>query len=166
MTPSSVWIIIVLLVVLGLVLTTIKEPEILKEIKRRYRVIQGGLPADERWKTLKKSNVIFTGTGGYDGAGSNVNKGYEIYICLDGNDVNSAMYVILHELSHMTVDEYDHSENFWINFKDLKRIASQLGVYRPDKQKYYCGQIVNDPSETDVQSKKQLRPLGQIQSCL
>jgi hypothetical protein len=126
------------------VIRSLKEPEMLKEIKRRYEVIRAGLPADERWKRIKNSNTIFTGTTHeVDGAGSNVNKGYEIYICLDGDDVNSAMYVVIHELAHMSVVEYDHSDKFWENFRDLKSICQTLGVYSPADQKAYCGQTVH-----------------------
>jgi hypothetical protein len=76
--------------------------------------------------------------------GSNVNKGYEIYICLDGDDVNSAMYVLLHELAHMSVPEYDHTKNFWAHFEKLKKISIQSGVYTPHGTRTYCGDVVKD----------------------
>jgi hypothetical protein len=76
--------------------------------------------------------------------GSNVNKGYEIYICLDGNDVNSAMYVLLHELAHMSVPEYDHTNKFWEHFEKLKKIAINTGVYVPIGTRTYCGDVVKD----------------------
>lgn len=141
---KTVLILVVLLFLLVLAIRSLKEPKILTEIKRRCEVIKTGLPADERWKRIKNSNSIFTGTTHeVDGAGSNVNKGYEIYICLDGDDVNSAMYVVIHELAHMSVAEYDHSSKFWENFRDLKAICQTLGVYSPADQKPYCGQTVH-----------------------
>ena len=84
-------------------------------------------------------------SGKYDGViGSNVNKGYEIYICLDGDDVNSAMYVLIHELAHMSVKEYDHSGDFWTNFKKLKEIAIENGLYTRQGARGYCGDVVRD----------------------
>ena len=138
-------ILLVLMVLLWFVVRSLEEPKLLTEIKKRHEIIKSGLPADERWQRIKNSNPIFTGTThDVDGAGSNVNKGYEIYICLDGDDINSAMYVVIHELSHMTVTEYDHSDKFWANFRDLKSICQTLGVYQSADKKPYCGQVVNE----------------------
>ena len=77
--------------------------------------------------------------------GSNVNKGYEIYICLAGDDVNSATYVLLHELAHMTVSEYDHSNAFWENFKKIKELAASSGIYVKNGNRNYCGDSIHDP---------------------
>ena len=124
---------------------SLKEPELLTEIKRRYDVIRSNLPADARWKRICTKRAIITGTDKSSGiVGSNVNKGYEIYICIDGEDIDSAMYVFLHELAHMTVTEYDHSKNFWNNFKDLRQVCKEIGVYNPVGIKEYCGKEVKE----------------------
>lgn len=86
---------------------------ILDEVKRRYEKLRAHLATldDPRWQKLVKPSII-TGMVDWDktkGAiGYNVNKGYEIGICLRGDDANSAFYVLLHELAHITVSEYDH----------------------------------------------------------
>ena len=101
---------------------------------------------DTLWHPVLKPAIITGMHGKYDGViGSNVNKGYEIYICLDGDDVNSATYVLLHELAHMTVSEYDHSNGFWENFKKLKEVAIQNGIYIKNGSKKYCGDVIPDP---------------------
>lgn len=127
------------------IIKSVKEPEMLTEIKRRYEIIRTSLPADARWERICSKCAIITGVDPSSGVvGSNVNKGYEIYICLDGEDIDSAMYVFLHELAHMTVSEYDHSTNFWNNFKDLRIVCQNIGVYSPVGAKKYCGKEVKD----------------------
>ena len=54
------------------------------------------------------------------------------------------MYILLHELAHITVEEYNHSEKFWSNFRKLREIASDIGVYTPEQEMEYCGQIIKD----------------------
>ena len=138
-------ILVVLVVLLGFVVRSLEEPKLLTEIKKRYEIIKSGLPADERWKRIKNSNPIFTGTTrDVDGAGSNVNKGYEIYICLDGDDVNSAVYVLIHELAHMSVPEYDHTDRFWTNFSKLKELCINNGLYTVSGTRTYCGDTIKD----------------------
>jgi hypothetical protein len=100
---------------------------------------------DSLWDPVLRPAIITGMSGKRDGViGSNVNKGYEIYICLDGDDVNSATYVLLHELAHMTVKEYDHSTAFWNNFKKIKEIAIQNGIYTKKGTKNYCGDVIPD----------------------
>jgi hypothetical protein len=103
------------------------------------------------WHPVLKPAII-TGRLNWDkssGAiGLNVNKGYEIYICLDGDDVNSATYVLLHELAHMTVPEYDHSNSFWENFNKLMKIATDNGIYSEvNASKNYCGDVVKSAQQ-------------------
>ena len=142
----------VLLAVFADVVSMTDDPPMLKEIKRRYNIIQKGLPHEDRWKLICNKNAIITGTDRHSGiVGSNVNKGYEIYICLDGNDIESAMYVFLHELAHLTVSEYDHTQRFWDNFRDLRNICTSLGVYSPVESQMYCGEKVGEYSSTAKQ---------------
>lgn len=127
------------------VVSLVQDPPMLAEIKKRYKIIRESLPHENRWKLICDKEAIITGTPKKSGiVGSNVNKGYEIYICLDGDDVNSAMYVFLHELAHLTVTEYDHTQKFWDNFRDLRTICNTIGVYEPAGSKEYCGERVED----------------------
>jgi len=124
------------------------------ELYRRYDILLDHLRntehVDTRFSRLRK-RCILTGIHGSrmnrGTIGYNVNKGYEIYICLDGgpDSIDSAMNVLIHELAHVTVDEYDHSPAFWESFKDLKELCKALGIYKtlegtPD----YCGITIRD----------------------
>jgi hypothetical protein len=119
----------------------------LTELKERYFKTVDLLrdSGDPLWKPVLKPAIITGLNGKKDGViGSNVNKGYEIYICLDGDDVNSAFYVLIHELAHMTVPEYDHSIKFWENFEKLKKICIDNGLYTKSGTRTYCGDSVRD----------------------
>ena len=124
-----------------------KEPKMLTEVKYKYWAILDMLRAtgDPAWLPVLKPSIITGIYGKKDGViGSNVNKGYEIYICLDGDDVNSAVYVLIHELAHMAVPEYDHTAHYWANFKKLKELCIQKGLYVKKGDRNYCGDKIND----------------------
>ena len=119
----------------------------LTELKLRYWAILDMLRAsgDPLWIPVLKPSIITGIYGKKDGViGSNVNKGYEIYICLDGDDVNSAVYVLIHELAHMSVPEYDHTQNYWENFKKLKELCIEKGLYTKGGDRQYCGDTIKD----------------------
>lgn len=50
-------------------------------------------------------------------------------------DINTIMYVALHELSHMITQpgEEEHGEKFRQNFADLLRKGAEIGIYNPRK---------------------------------
>jgi hypothetical protein len=130
-----------------LILVFNKEPEMLTELKKRYWAMLEMLreTKDPMWLPVLKPSIITGLKGKKDGViGSNVNKGYEIYICLEGDDVNSAMYVLIHEVAHMSVPEYDHTDAFWENFKKLKQICIAKGLYEAKGERKYCGEVIRD----------------------
>jgi hypothetical protein len=138
---------IVMFVTLVWAIVTNSEPKMLKELKQKYWEILKMLKetGDPMWEPILKPSIITGLYGKKDGViGSNVNKGYEIYICLDGDDVNSALYVLIHELAHMTVPEYDHSIKFWENFEKLKKLCIDRGIYVKAGERTYCGDAVRD----------------------
>ena len=131
-------------VLLALVIVFHREPEIFIKLKERYALILDALEKtnDPMWHPVLRPAII-TGMKGWNKKqgpiGSNVNKGYEIYICLDGDDLNSATYVLMHELAHMSVREYDHTTHFWDHFKKLKEVCISAGLYVPLHGNQYCG---------------------------
>ena len=143
----------VLLLALGIAVWDVRrENPLMAEIRRRYNILVEHLRAtetiDPRFIRLRKrclltgisSSRMNRGTIGY-----NVNKGYEIYICLEKDNIDAAMNVLIHELAHITVDEYDHSPDFWKSFKDLKELCKVLGIYTPiEGTPEYCGITIKD----------------------
>ena len=123
-------------------LATLKQPDNLINLKKLYTQFLKNPPP--QWPMLKKRSII---TGFYNKKkelGYNVNKGTEIGVCLNGT-TNQMMHVLIHELAHCTVKEYDHSPEFWKNYKVLKKHCLDLGVYQeiPETTKF-CGKYIRD----------------------
>jgi hypothetical protein len=84
------------------------------------------------------------------------NKGEKLAFCLDTEkdskgrliDINTLMYVALHELSHVATKSIGHTTEFWDNFKFLISEAKAIGVYNPVDYKKeparYCGMNITD----------------------
>ena len=84
------------------------------------------------------------------------NKGEKLAFCLDTEknsqgrliDVNTLMYVALHELSHVATESVGHTDEFWENFKFLITEAKEIDVYNPIDYKKepsrYCGMNITD----------------------
>lgn len=138
-----VWVLVFLVLI---ILIYNREDPLLREIKKRYNKFADHLRFNEKYSDLCKNRSIITGLKKKsDTIAYNVNKGYEVYIAIDNeSDINSAMYVLIHELAHSTVPEYDHSSQFWMNFKELRQIAYNIGIYEPMKESRYCGQTIKD----------------------
>lgn len=56
-------------------------------------------------------------------------------------DMNTIMYVALHELAHIVSKSHGHTDEFKNNFTDLLRKGAKLGIYNPRKAipETYCG---------------------------
>ncbi len=81
-----------------------------------------------------------------------LNKSVEIRICIrdiSGNfeDINTSMFVILHELAHVMSVGYGHEDEFKNNFSYITHLASKLKLYKPEEfgrfPKTYCGISIN-----------------------
>jgi WLM domain len=81
-------------------------------------------------------------------------KGEEIKMCLRDKetgkffDMNTLVFVDLHELSHLFDYDYGHEKQFWEGFKVILGEAVELGLYDPiDYSKHatkYCGMTITD----------------------
>ena len=82
-----------------------------------------------------------------------VNKGEQLALCLrekDTNrfiDINTIIFVAIHELSHIMTKEVGHTPQFWKNMKFLLEQAGQISIYTPiDYSKHpvnYCGMVID-----------------------
>lgn len=66
------------------------------------------------------------------------------------HDINTIMFVVLHELAHMMNNNWGHGPDFWNLFRFLIKKASEIGIYTPvDYSRYpveYCGmRITSSP---------------------
>jgi len=85
-----------------------------------------------------------------------INKGEQIVLCLRNKDkmmdINTMMFVVLHELSHIATESVGHTPEFWENFKWILEESINVGIYQ--KKDYsaeaveYCGMtITSSPLE-------------------
>ena len=83
-----------------------------------------------------------------------VNKGERIVFCLRAklvntiHDLNTLMYVVIHELAHVGCPEFGHTPLFREIFKFLLIESVKINIYTPiDYRKYpknYCGMEINE----------------------
>lgn len=138
---SVILIVILSLLALCAILTTHQDHRV-KKLKEMYTAFREKLPS--KYDFLKNKKTIITGRFSNGSPGENVNKGEEITVCIDGDDMNSMFHILIHEIAHSTVKEYDHSSEFWDNYKELTDIATREGFYTPGVNKEYCGKMIHD----------------------
>lgn len=89
------------------------------------------------------------------------NKGEKLAFCLDTEkqggrliDINTLMYVALHEISHIATESIGHNDEFWNNFKFFITEAKKKKLYNPiDYSKEparYCGTNITDNPYYDL----------------
>lgn len=136
----------ILFLVCVYIVTQTREPQELIEVKEKYHILRNHLKqsGNETFRVLHKP-VTITALRRMNGSvGYNTNKGADITICLDGT-VNEIFHVLMHELTHSTVDEYEHSPQFWKNYMDLRAIAIKIGIYqRIENKTAFCGEHIQD----------------------
>jgi hypothetical protein len=128
-------------------LVTTREPANFTEVKIRYAKLRDYIesnPVPEKFKILQKQILLIGYLKKKHELGYNTNKGYEIGLCLDGTP-NQIFHVLLHELAHSTVSEYEHSTDFWQSFKELRELATKIGLYEPvNSSEKFCGKYISD----------------------
>ena len=83
-----------------------------------------------------------------------INKGEQIVLCLRNKDklmdINTMMFVVLHEFAHLATESIGHTEEFWTNFKWILEESMNIGIYTRQDFKTtnvdYCGiKITSSP---------------------
>lgn len=82
-----------------------------------------------------------------------VNKGEKLAICLRNKkdnkitDINTIMFVTIHELGHIMCISKGHTDEFWSCMKFILEVAEELELYTPinykEVPKKYCGMEIN-----------------------
>ena len=104
----------------------------------------------DRLATNFNPDNISEGTDKSNYTSYSINKGEKIIFCLrsrDGMnkliDLNTIMYVAIHELGHLMTEEIGNPPVFWKNFRILLKEAVELGLYKKvnyaEKPVKYCG---------------------------
>ena len=114
---------------------------------------------DERVRLLKKNFRPDRLKEGVDTPGYtsySINKGEQIVLCLRSNDklvdLNTMLFVVLHEFAHLSTESIGHTEEFWDNFRWILEESINIGIYTKQEFKVknveYCGMtITSSPLE-------------------
>ena len=136
------YLIVLAFVLASVAISTAREPKVLTEVRKLYAQFRDVVP--DKYAVLRRQVLLIGYLKKEKELGYNTNKGYEICLCLDGT-ANQVFHVLLHELAHSTVKEYDHNDAFWNNFKELREIATAHGLYTPIVQsEQFCGKAIKD----------------------
>ena len=69
-------------------------------------------------------------------------------------DINTLMFVAIHELAHIATKSIGHKQEFWDNFKFLLVEAKSIGVYSPEDYKEkpteFCSMTISDNPYYDM----------------
>ena len=83
-----------------------------------------------------------------------IDKGRVIYFCIRSkvieniHDMNTIMYVAIHEFAHVCTKSFGHTAEFKENFKFLLQQSIEIGIYEPIDYRItpqnYCGMTINE----------------------
>jgi len=83
-----------------------------------------------------------------------INKGEKIIFCIRQKDtqqlldINTMMFVAIHECAHLMSESVGHNKEFWDNMVFLLKESEKCNVYKyinySKKPQEYCGMIIND----------------------
>ena len=108
----------------------------------------------KRLKDNFKPNNITESSPGNKYTSYSINKGEKIVFCLRSKetnklvDINTMMFVAIHELAHLMTKSIGHTTEFWDNMRFLLKEGIKLKVY--EKQDFnkvpveYCGTQITD----------------------
>ena len=128
------------------------------KIAKLLEFLEVNYGSEDRVKRLIKKfnpNRISESLKGSKYTSYSINKGQKIVLCLRSKDreqklteLNTLMFVTLHELAHVMTISVGHTKEFWSNFKFLLKQAVKVGAYQNEdyskNPRPYCGIEVND----------------------
>lgn len=132
--------------------------QITAKLQQLVQYLENSQPKDERTVRLVQnfnSDAVSEGSENAKYTSYTVDKGKKMVFCLRSRDaqnrlmdLNTMMFVALHELAHVSSDTIGHDEAFWTNFKWILQHAVKIGIYAPQdftkKPVEYCGMQITD----------------------
>ena len=108
-------------------------------------------------KRMKKNfnrNAVVESSPGNKYTSYSINKGEKLVFCLRSKeddslvDLNTMMFVAIHELAHLMSESIGHTKEFWDNMKFLLERGIEINVYTKQDfnthPKEYCGTQITD----------------------
>jgi hypothetical protein len=138
-----------------------KAADTLGEVHLRLQKLTDHLKSQKQSKGIKNIITRFNpeniseSAGGSKYTSYSVNKGEKIVFCIRTKDpqeklidINTIMFVAIHELAHLMSDTIGHTSEFWTNMKFLLKHGIDIGVYKyqdyRSNPKPYCGITITD----------------------
>lgn len=136
-----------------------KAADLLARIRKKINLIVTTLnekfPNDTRVKRLTKnlknikiSELISTSNF----TSYSLNKGEKIVFCIRNKktqkliNINTLMFVAIHELAHVMTIDIGHTPKFWANMKFILQVAIDANIYKKQdfekKPEPYCGIMI------------------------
>ena len=134
--------------------------QIRTKLEKFVEHLQKQFTEDDRVKQIKenfRSDKISEGSDNTKYTSYSINKGEKIVLCIRSRDeqkklvdLNTMMFVVLHEIAHIGTKSIGHTPEFWDNFKWILKEAVNTGIYTSqdfnNKPVEYCGiQITDNP---------------------
>lgn len=109
----------------------------------------------KRMKKNWKPNNVVESSPGNKYTSYSINKGEKIVFCLRSKtekqelvDLNTMMFVAIHELAHLMSESVGHTKEFWDNMKFLLKKGIEIDIYTKQDfnklPKEYCGTMITD----------------------
>jgi hypothetical protein len=126
-------------------------------------LIDNADPKDPRIQNIKSrwSGTLSETPSNADNVAYSLGKN-SIFICVREKngaltDVNTSMFVLIHELAHVSTDSYGHTPEFWKNMKYLLEVAEELGNYtyvnHDETVESLCGRVLGTNPISCVKNK-------------
>lgn len=132
--------------------------QIKSNLEKLVNYLKNNNSKDERIQRLvEKFNPenISESIAGSDYTSYSVNKGEKIVFCIRSKDdkqqledINTMMFVAIHELAHIMTKSVGHTDEFWENMRYLLEKGIKLGIYKKvdykSNPRMYCGVKITD----------------------
>ena len=136
---------------------SLEAANLIAKIREKINILVNHLkktyPNDDRTELLVKNyneDKLSEGVSDPRYTSYSVNKGEQIVLCLRNNekrmDLNTMMFVVLHEIGHLCSVSIGHTDEFWTNFKWILLESINIGIYIQQdfnkKPVEYCGMSI------------------------
>jgi len=134
---------------LKLLIEHVNKPDIQSEFTEQNRADIKRLIKNYRNGNISESNP------GNSYTSYSINKGEKIVFCIRSKDglntlvdLNTMMFVAIHEAGHLMTESVGHDQTFWDNMRFLLKESMKIEIY--EKQDFindpvdYCGTVIND----------------------
>ena len=122
-----------------------------KDNKDEYNEYKTAL---NRMKNNFRANNISESSPNNNYTSYSINKGEKIVFCIRSKktgelvDLNTMMFVAIHEMGHLMSESVGHTQEFWKNMKYLLHRAEEIDIYKhkdySSDSVEYCGTMITD----------------------